>query len=133
MFATLVIGVIDLKTKELSFSTAGHPPFLVKDENSIYTPIPAFYPPIATFEDLAYENRVIKLNQNTTIVVFSDGVNEAENRKKELYGMENLTKELVAIEVSKTEAIKEKLLKKIKLFTKGEEQSDDLTMIVISV
>ena len=133
MFATLVVGVIDLKTKELTFSTAGHPPFLVKGKSTIYTPIPAFYPPIATYEDLKYENKTIKLQKESTLVVFTDGVNEAENRKKELYGMENLTKELFNIKEKDADIIKEKLLQDIKLFTKGEEQSDDLTMIIIVI
>ncbi len=118
MFATLVVGVIDLKTKELTFSNAGHPPFLVKEENLIYTPIPTFCPPIATFEDLEYENRVLKLNKNSIIVVFTGGVNEAENSKKEFYGMENLTNELLSIKDTDAEIIKDKLFQKIKLFHK---------------
>ncbi|MFP4486179.1 MAG: SpoIIE family protein phosphatase [Campylobacterales bacterium] len=133
MFATLIVGVIDFETMELDYCTAGHPPFLVKEADSVYTPMPEFYPPICTFEDLEYKSSSLKLNKNSTIAIFSDGVSEAGNSKKELYGTENLTKELSFIEDKSSEDIKREILKNIKFFTKDEPQSDDLTLIVITI
>ena len=133
MFATMIVGVVDLNTRELTFSVAGHPPFIINANGAIYSPITIFAPPVATFEDFTYQNSKIKLDENTTIVAFSDGVSEAENTKREFFGTERIVLSLQNMENESVAAIKSKLLKDIQNFTLGQEQSDDLTIVVVKV
>jgi len=133
MFATMIIGVVDLNTRELTFSVAGHPPFIINANGAIYSPITIFAPPVATFEDFAYQNSKIKLKENTTIVAFSDGVSEAENTKRAFFGTERIARTLLNTENKSSVAIKDLLLHDIQAFTAGQEQSDDLTIVVVKV
>ena len=133
MFATMIIGLVDLKTKELTFSIAGHPPFILNNNGAIYSPLTDFAPPIAVFEDLNYRNNSILLNENTVIVAFSDGVSEAENSKKEMFGTERIALALQNTEKSDCVEVKNKLLKEVQSFVAGYEQSDDLTIVVVRV
>lgn len=133
MFATMIVGVIDLKTRELTFSVAGHPPFIINSNGAIYSPVSIYAPPVAVFEDLTYQNSTIKLGENTTLIAFSDGVSEAENTKKEFFGTERIALSVQNMENQGSIAIKDKLLHDIQAFTSGQEQSDDLTIVVVKV
>jgi len=133
MFATMIVGVVDLKTRELTFSVAGHPPFIINANGAIYSPITIFAPPVAVFEDLTYQNTTIELGENTTIIAFSDGVSEAENTKREFFGTERIARTLQNTENRSSVAIKDKLLHDIQAYTSGQEQSDDLTIVVVKV
>ncbi len=133
MFATLIVGVVNLKTKELTFSVAGHPPFIINTNGAISSPITVFAPPVAVFEDLSYQNSTLRLDANTTIVAFSDGVSEAENTQREFFGTERIARTLQNMENSNSVDIKNKLLHDIQTYTSGQEQSDDLTIVVVKV
>jgi len=133
MFATMIVGVIDLKTRELTFSVAGHPPFIINSNGAIYSPVSIYAPPVAVFEDLTYLNTTIELEENTTIIAFSDGVSEAENTKKEFFGTERITLSVQNMENKNSIALKDKLLHDIQTFTSGQEQNDDLTIVVVKV
>jgi len=133
MFATMIAGVVDLKTRELTFSVAGHPPFIINANGAIYSPITIFAPPVAVFEDLTYQNTTIELGENTTIIAFSDGVSEAENTKREFFGTERIALSVQNMENKSSINIKDKLLHGIQAYTSGQEQSDDLTIVVVKV
>ena len=133
MFATLIVGVVNLKTKELTFSVAGHPPFIINTNGAISSPITVFAPPVAVFENLSYQNSTLRLDANTTIVAFSDGVSEAENTQREFFGTERIARTLQNMENSNSVDIKNKLLHDIQTYTSGQEQSDDLTIVVVKV
>ncbi len=133
MFATLIVGVVNLKTKELTFSVAGHPPFIINTNGAISSPITVFAPPVAVFEDLSYQNSTLRLDAHTTIVAFSDGVSEAENTQREFFGTERIARTLQNMGNSNSVDIKNKLLHAIQTYTSGQEQSDDLTIVVVKV
>ncbi len=133
MFATMIVGMIDLKTRELTFSVAGHPPFIINTNGAVFSPVTVFAPPIAVFKEQTYQNSQITLGENTTIVAFSDGVSEAENARKELFGTERIARSLQNIQTLNATAVKDKLIKDIRAFVAGQEQSDDLTIVVVKI
>lgn len=133
MFATLIIGAVDMKTKELTFSVAGHPPFIINEQGVVYSPITKFAPPIAVFENYHYDNTTINLKENSQIVAFSDGVSEAENKQKALYGTMQLAEMVQNSENLTSSDLKQKILQDITKFVAGQEQSDDLTLVVVNL
>ncbi|MBN2614831.1 MAG: SpoIIE family protein phosphatase [Bacteroidales bacterium] len=133
MFATLIIGVIDLEKRELVYSVAGHPPFMICGLGAVYSPVTQFAPPVAVFADQLYQNERIELDKDSIIVAFSDGVSEAENKQKVLYGTGRIAQVLQESAGLKCQEIKDKLLKDIHQYTAGQEQSDDLTVVVVQI
>lgn len=133
MFATLIMGVIDLKTKELTYSVAGHPPFIINTQGAVYSPMTHFAPPVAVFEDHLYQNEMIELEKGSIIVAFSDGVSEAENKQKALFGTDRIAKIVQKSNHLNSKEVKDGLLNDIRLYAAGQEQSDDLTVVVVHI
>ena len=87
MFVTLIIGILDLKTGNLRFCNAGHnPPIIIgADGNTtlLKAKIQLF---VGVLEDMEYTDEEITLEKNTRLFLYTDGITEAENASKELYG-----------------------------------------------
>jgi len=134
MFATMIIGVIDFKTNKMTYAIAGHPPFVIKSGEGIFSPLPVYALPLAAFEYIEYENYEMQLEKGASIIAFSDGVSEAENKRLELYDTERIALVLKACsnEYDASE-IKDKLLQDVRNYTNGHEQNDDLTIVVVRI
>ena len=82
MFVTMFIGLADLKTGHLHFCNAGHnPPILIGDGTAEFVEmIPNL--PIGLMPEFEYEGEEIEDISNQPLFVYSDGLNEAENRQQ---------------------------------------------------
>ena len=128
MFVTAFMAVIDLFNGKTKYINAGHtPPVIGTSENpgfmKVKKNILLGYNPNA---ELVEEE--IKLKPNTHIFLYTDGVTEAENNKKKLYGEKRLLKTYQKTNGKPKENL-EMILKDIKNFAKDTPQSDDITML----
>ena len=78
MFVTLFVGALDLKTGKLSYCNAGHDAPLLMNSGVTLLPCDCNLP-IGVIADFNFEQQEITLEQTTTIFLFTDGLNEAEN------------------------------------------------------
>ena len=135
MFVTLFIGRVNLKTMRMDYCNAGHnPPVIVPREGK------PFFLPVKSnlaaglMEDILYEEENIELAPGTRIVAYTDGVTEAENDRLELYGEERLVGSIGQLEADADEkTVVEQLYQSVKAFTAGHPQSDDITIMSLSV
>lgn len=135
MFVTLFIGRINLKTMRMDYCNAGHnPPVIVPREGK------PFFLPVKSnlaaglMEDILYEEEHTELAPGTRIVAYTDGVTEAENDRLELYGEERLVGSIGQLEADADEkTVVEQLYQSVKAFTAGHPQSDDITIMSLSV
>ena len=67
------------------------------------------------------------------MVLYTDGVVEAMNDQKELYGFERFTAAIEAARVLDTQALLERLIDDVALYVGDAEQHDDLTIVVVQV
>jgi len=78
-----------------------------------------------------YESAPLKLKKGDSLVIYSDGLTEAENPNGEMLG-ESLVKEIICVNASAgAQVLEEKLLEAIQSFTKGHAQSDDITLMIV--
>ena len=133
MFCTAFVGILDLETGHLQYSNAGHnPPVVVgHDGNTYMLPVK---PNLAMglWEGFEYQDQEHHIEKGSKIFLYTDGVNEAENINKELYGNERMLHSLSKYNTSNSQDMVEKLLDDIKSHTKGAEQNDDITMLCCS-
>ena len=135
MFVTLFIGRVNLKTGRMDYCNAGHnPPVIVPSGGK------PFFLPVKSnlaaglMEDIIYEDEQIDLEPGTRIVAYTDGVTEAENDRLELYGEERLIGSIGQIEAGVEEkAVVDHLYRSVKSFTAGHPQSDDITIMSLSI
>ena len=135
MFVTAWYGVYDPATRELRYSNGGHnPPLLVHADGS--SELLECDPGIALgiSSSVAFDEEKIELAEGDTLVLYTDGVNEAANQDNELYGMERFqdlfrTSGGFSDSVDATNAI----FSAVHEFAAGAEQSDDITCLTLCV
>ena len=134
MFCTAFVGVLDLRTGHLQYCNAGHnPPVVITSEGK--TSFLSVKPNLAMglWEGFEYQEQECVIEKGTKIFLYTDGVNEAENITKELYGDDRLLQFLSRHFKSKPRNIVEELYDDIKLHSKDAEQNDDITMLCFTV
>lgn len=145
MFCTLFMGRIDLATGNMTFCNAGHNQIIVIPPATSENPAPQAYylkakPNLATglFADFPYEAETLQLEHGTRLLLYTDGVSEAETSQKELFGDDRLLAWAQTMNApEKKERTNEELVidlqSAIKDFTKGNEQNDDITIMIITI
>ena len=133
MFVTLFTGVLDLATGHLSYCNAGHnSPLLVGRDVGDLPCLPN--PPLGILAEFQFEAQEVDLDPDTTIFLFTDGLNEAENALHEQFGDERIAevaKRLLANHEHQPINITYEMYQAVHDFVNGAEQSDDLTMLAI--
>jgi serine phosphatase RsbU (regulator of sigma subunit) len=128
MFVTMFIGLINLKTGHMVYCNAGHnPPLLDGEYMEMETNAP-----IGLWPELMYEGEEIDNMRGKTLFVYTDGINEAENLKKEQFGEARL-QALLKLNQGSAREISETVHKAVEDFVGGAEPSDDLTKMCIKL
>jgi len=129
-FVTVVIGVLDPHTNELTIVNGGHmAPFLRHRDGSI-EPIGEEQSgvPLGVDADFQYDQFTITLAPGDCLTLFTDGFSEAMNAEGELYGMGRLEQHLAVPEVGVGE-LGPLLLEDVKSFVGTHDQSDDMCLV----
>jgi len=133
MFVTLFVGRIDMKTLHMDFCNAGHNPLVIlpPDSEPYFLKAKANLA-IGLFDDFPYEAESIDLQPGTRIIAYTDGVNEAENTAKELYGNDRLLEFIRQMDRNMdANAAVHSIYDSVKKFADGNPQNDDITLMSI--
>jgi serine phosphatase RsbU (regulator of sigma subunit) len=132
MFVTFFLGLIDLKTGHLSFCNAGHNPPVIgggEHHGDFIEMIPNA--PIGLFPGLDYEGEEIGSIKGRSLFIYTDGLNEAENRELEQFGDDRLLDILHTINFDTAQHVIEILTAEVEKHRNGAEPNDDLTMMCL--
>ncbi|MBP5776662.1 MAG: SpoIIE family protein phosphatase [Prevotella sp.] len=133
MFVTMFIGLADLQTGHLHFCNAGHnPPVLVSDGKAEFIEMEP-NAPIGLWPGLEYEGEELESIMNTPLFVYSDGLNEAENRQKKQFSDERLLELLETTPFESCQQTIELMHAEVEKHRDGAEPSDDLTMLCVKI
>lgn len=130
MFVTCWLGILDLNKGTLNFSSAGHNPPVIKKHGKYEYLVSKNGLVLGGFDGAKYVNNSIKLEKGDKLLLYTDGVTEAHNKKEELYSEPRLLKFLTKIDTNPVDSIM-KIREDIKEFADGAEQFDDITMLMI--
>ena len=132
MFVTLIVGILNLNTGVLKLCNAGHnPPILISPDEKIT--FLKFNPQlfVGINDQYIYTDEEIILKKGSKLFLYTDGVTEAENTSKELYGEERLSEVLSANTSSDVRATVNTVVQSISNHVQDAETSDDLTILLI--
>ena len=135
MFVTLFVGVLDLKTGRLCYCNAGHDSPLLLGSKVTILPCECNLP-IGVITDFTFEQQEITLKRPTTIFLFTDGLNEAENIDHAQFGderIEKIAESMVADGLLEPIQVIRHMTDAVHTFVGIAEQSDDLTMLAIEI
>ena len=132
MFVTVFYGVLNLESGVVKFANAGHnPPCIIKSSgNAVYTAITEDLV-IGVMEDMPYKISEFTLQKGDSLFLFTDGVTEALDVNDALYSEARLKKNLLNTQGLSPKEQVAKISLSVSEFTRGAEQSDDITMMSI--
>lgn len=132
MFVTMFIGLVDLQTGHLDFCNAGHnPPVLIGEKAEFVEMISNA--PIGLFPELPYEGEEIADISDKPFFVYTDGLNEAENRQQEQFSDERLLEIMETTPFESSQKMIELLVEEVEKHRDGAEPNDDLTMLCVKI
>ncbi len=133
LFITAFEGVLNLETGEFRYVNAGHEmPFLYRAGEAFRAePIPPGFV-LAGMEAMQYRSGVMTLSRGDKIFLYTDGITEATDKKKEPFGMERLSRSLNAVKDAPPREIVEAVHADINGFAGEAPQFDDITMLCLS-
>jgi len=134
MFVTVWLGIVDLTTGEIEFVNAGHNPPIVSDENGgfKYLQSKAGFV-LAGYDGYKYQVQRYKLKPGEKIYLYTDGVTEAMNKDRVLYGEETLLNKLNEYRKRGCHTICDAVIKDVRKHADGVDQSDDITMLCLGL
>lgn len=133
MFVTMFVGVLDLQTGLLRYCNAGHDaPLLIG--RGVGTLSCNSNLPIGILPDWEFTEQETLIDKHTTIFLFTDGLNEAENISHNQFGDQRIlgvAESLLATGNHRPTTVVKKMNEAVHTFVGNAEQSDDLTMLAI--
>jgi serine phosphatase RsbU (regulator of sigma subunit) len=114
------------------FISAGHnPSYLFRSATGKIERLVSDLFVLGMFDSSSYQSCPLHLSEGDILVVYSDGLTDAENQQDEMFGEERLLQLIQQEAPSGSAALEQKLLKAIEEFTQGTPQIDDITFVVV--
>ena len=131
MFVTAVYAVLDMNTNELTYVNAGHnPPLWVRCDGSLDS-LTRTGVALGAAENMIYQQRVIPLEKEDSILFYTDGLTESYNIDGDFYGEERLKESLKANSCSSAHDLMDIVEKSLLDFVQDIPPADDLTLLVL--
>jgi sigma-B regulation protein RsbU (phosphoserine phosphatase) len=132
MFVTVFYGIYNTKTGELHYSNGGHnSPYILKANGQVEMMPTSTDCMVGGIEGIDYHNYKTQLEVGDTLLMYTDGVNEAFNEQWEEYGDQRMQNILEKLNGKSCQEIIEGQLEDVKAFAGNAPQSDDITLMAL--
>ncbi len=130
-FITAIYGILDSTNKTFVFSNAGHnPPLLIKPDGE-YRFVEYGDMPLGMFDDTHYHQHFIRFEEGQIMVIYTDGITEAESPSGEQYGNDRFAKRVLdGIDLPARKLI-DHIRKGVDDFTERKFLDDDGTLFIV--
>jgi sigma-B regulation protein RsbU (phosphoserine phosphatase) len=129
-FITLFFCILDGETGDLTFCNAGHNPPVIVREDGTYDQLKGGGPVLGILPFIEYEEYHEKLNEGDALVIYSDGVTEANNPAGDEFEIEGLAEAVIPHRGQSAATIIGRINKAVATYTAGAPPADDITLIV---
>jgi phosphoserine phosphatase RsbU/P len=131
MFTTLFCGVIDVPSGTVTYCNCGHnPPLVLRRGERTFESLFKCGPPLG-IADRSYVPRSITLAPGDMMLLYTDGVTEAENSQLAQFGIERLEQTILEMRGQPARKVVEHVIRRVAEFAKGAPQSDDITCVAV--
>lgn len=134
MFVTVFMGILDTQSGEVEYVCAGHNPPLISRQKDPYSFLDVKRNLVlGGMESYPYQAQRLTLQPGDVLFLHTDGVNEAMNKRGELFGDERMIGALNSADNEKVRGIIEKVSSVVSVFVGETPASDDLTMLALTL
>jgi serine phosphatase RsbU (regulator of sigma subunit) len=129
-FITFVVAIVDVKTHDVTLVNAGHMAPLLRKHSGKVTQAPDDLTgvPLGVQADYPYAASHLKLEPGESLTIYTDGFSEAMNPENELYGLDNLIRQ-VGQKALDVDEVGQHIVDDVRLFAGGQPQSDDMCLV----
>jgi sigma-B regulation protein RsbU (phosphoserine phosphatase) len=131
-YVTLVIADIDARSRSLRYVNCGHnPALLYQARTRDVVPMNSSCPPVGMFGEEACEIGETDLADGDTLVLYTDGITEAENPEGEEFGMKRLSALILRGHALSADGLMNRILESVTDFCRDVDFNDDVTILVV--
>ncbi len=132
-YVTMFYSILNLQNMEMVYSSAGHNPMLYYSisDRRISSLETASGFPLRTFDMKRYDERKVSILPGDKILLFTDGVTDIINSKREFYGTKRLEKTFERNGDRSPSDLIQEIEKDTEAFREGENRLDDFTLLII--
>jgi len=133
MFVTVFSAIYDPVKRQLNYLSCGHPPALIVRANGAVEKLstPGLAIGVTSFE--ALHQATLQLQQGDLMLLYTDGITEAQSPEETFFGEERLSAFLQANRTLSADQLLDLLIGELQAFAQGRHQYDDITVVVLKV
>lgn len=134
LFVTSFTCCLDREKKKITYVNAGHnSPFILRKDSDKIIKLEEGSLAVGLFPGVSYKEAEIELESGDLLVLYTDGIVEAENPAGDPYTLNRLIDFIKTNKEHKVEAIKEAFIKELKTFVDKHYFEDDITFILVKI
>jgi serine phosphatase RsbU (regulator of sigma subunit)/DNA-binding NarL/FixJ family response regulator len=133
LFVTVFYGILDPATGTLTYCNAGHnPPYLLsaQDRDTVQA-LRRTGMPLGVVEDATWKQSTVQLAPDDVLVLYTDGITDAENEKGSFFREDRLLETAKANLGRSAQDIQDALIADVREFVGNAPQFDDITLVVV--
>lgn len=130
-FVTLFVAELDPRTGDLKYINAGHNPPLIGRSAGTIEQLSSGGFPLGILPSAEFEVGETQLQPGEALVIYSDGVSEANNLKEEEFGMERLMDVVKRNLGASAAGMRDKVESALSAFTQTAPANDDITLVIV--
>ena len=132
MFVTLFVGILNTRTGEVEYGNGGHNfPYILRENGALEVLEGTGGMALGIVDVFSYQSRKISLQRGDTLFLYTDGVTEATDKNEALFSEGRLENELNSLHEKPVKEVVTAVMQKVKDFSEGVPQADDITMLVL--
>lgn len=135
MFVTMFYGLLDKRTGQFEFASAGHNKLIHMQRDGHTNLIKTKGYPLGMMPAKAFDSRLepgtVTLSPDDWLIQYTDGINEAQNEQKQEYGMDRFVGALTDLRSASASVLTNELLKRHEEFVGDAPQYDDITLVAL--
>ncbi|MFC1584015.1 GAF domain-containing SpoIIE family protein phosphatase [Fibrobacterota bacterium] len=132
-YVTVFYGTFNKKTRELSYCNAGHPPQMLIDRKGDCRELNSNGLFVGILDDIMLQQESVNLNDRSRLVLFTDGITEAKNDQREMYGYEKFSKIIMESKDKTCQESLNMLMDDFSQFRNSQEILDDITLLFLDL
>lgn len=133
MFVTLLYGILNVETGDITYVNAGHfPPLLSRLDGFFALPsLSQPNPALGVVEEATFQSQQAILSSQEKLILYTDGIPEATNLHQEFFGINRLLQTLNSFKEMPNQIILKEIQEKMESFMEEAPPSDDITVLIL--
>jgi serine phosphatase RsbU (regulator of sigma subunit) len=132
MFVTVLYGVLNRVTRRFDYVRAGHTLPILCEQGKVNTELAsASGQPLGVIPEPILDEQCLTLAPGSLMLVYTDGITEAQNTQGEFFGLDELYAETEKFHANPAQEVCERLMEQVMAFQAGADQYDDAAVVVV--